>query len=157
MQTEKVPSKTKRDPRQVVGLVFLRKKSELQFPRYIGIEAWIAADRPEPAFVYDHPGALLDATISIGDAVYRNGIYHRTTLVDHSLVSEARHAIKPASKMVQVFDARGAFERINEVTLVEPEVSVKATGDGNRMSRGINKRSTKKQDDNESNESNKED
>lgn len=125
----------------------MRAKALLKYPRYIGVEAWVEAGRPEPAFVYDHPGALVDATINIGDAVYRNGIYHKTTLVDHSLESSAKHAIKPAAKRVRVFNAHGEFDREHEIVVVEPEVSIKAAGEGNKMSRGINKRSTKKAND----------
>lgn len=129
--------------RKVIGLVFKRSTAELKYPRYVGVEAWVAAGRPEPAFVYDHPGALVDATITIGDAVYRSGLYHKTSLVNHALESEAKHAIKPASTRVMAFNARGAYTVVHEVVVVEPEVTTKSTGSGNKMSRGINKRSTK--------------
>ena len=131
--------------RKVIGLVFRRTKDELRYPRFVGIEAWVVAGRPEPAFVYDHPGALVDATIRIGDAVYRSGLYHRTSLVDHTLDSEAKHAIRPASQRVKAFNARGAYTVAHEVVVVEPEVTAKATGSGNKMSRGVNKRSVKKE------------
>ena len=129
--------------KKVIGLVFRRSTSELKYPRFVGIEAWVDAGRPEPAFVYDHPGALVDATIRIGDAVYRNGLYHRTSLVDHTLESEAKHPIRPPAQRVKAFNARGAYTVAHEVIVVEPEVTTKATGSGNKMSRGVNKRTAK--------------
>lgn len=147
--TQSTKSTTRQSYEQVLGgLAFAPTKEQREhFSKkgiqvFIGLTAFYEAKTKDPSVVYDYAGALVDQGIPILDAVYRDGIYHRSPMSSVETIKVRSQVIEGGplqgfkSKDLRVLHDKG-------VRMVSEEAYEKSTGHG-KMSRGAGHRVKKK-------------